>query len=354
MKMKRLSLLAIAMIICSVSMYAESETNRVSNENEGVTLDKVVNTLKERLKFTGYAQFGYTYDDAQDADNEFDIKRIILIMEGKVTDRWTLGFMYNFNSGGSLQEVFADYKVLPGLNARMGQFKVPYTIESPISLTLVEMINGYSQATNYLAGIGPQDTLYGANGGRDLGLSIYGKLFNDVLTYNLGVFNGQGINTKDKNSNKDIVGSVLVSPLNWLSVGGSFIKGKGHAIATSVYNPEIQVGDNYQRDRWAGGLVIKTAPVNIRAEYLGGKDGNVKSEGYYANFEIHACRKLDFIVSYDYLNKNKSMSAKQTNYVAGLQYWFYPKCRLQAQYTFSDKKLGDNSNMIQTQIQIAF
>ena len=38
--------------------------------------------------------------------------------------------------------------------------------------------------------------------------------------------NGQGINLKDKNNHKDIVGSLMVHPLDWLSVGGSFIKAR--------------------------------------------------------------------------------------------------------------------------------
>ena len=35
---------------------------------------------------------------------------------------------------------------------------------------------------------------------------------------------------------------------------------------------------------------------------------------------------------------NKAADFKQNNYIAGVQYWFYPRCRLQAQYTFCDKK----------------
>ena len=48
------------------------------------------------------------------------------------------------------------------------------------------------------------------------------------------------------------------------------------------------------------------------------------------------------------------MDYKQQNYVAGIQYWFYPKCRLQTQYTYCDNKKGENCNRIQTQIQVRF
>lgn len=302
----------------------------------------------------GYIQAGYTYDDTATPDNNFDIKRIIFMAEGKITDNWSLYFMYNFNSGGTLLEAYTDYKIFPGLSARLGQFKVPYTIESPLSPTTVELIECYSQATNYLAAIGNHDPLIGATGGRDLGFMLYGNLFDNILTYHIGIINGQGINNRDRNSNKDIIGSLMVHPLKWLSIGGSFIKGKGNVAGISDVNPNLLPGDNYTRDRWALGTVIETKPVSFRTEYLGGKDGQIKSEGYYMTASYHILPKLDIIASYDYLNKNKEISYKQTNYVAGLQYWFYPRCRIQAQYTYKDSKLEKSGNMVQAQVQVRF
>ena len=52
----------------------------------------------------------------------------------------------------------------------------------------------------------------------------------------------------------------------------------------------------------------------------------------------------------------KLLGKLQNNYIAGVQYWFYPRCRLQAQYTFCNKK-GDgqkDSNLIQAQVQVRF
>ena len=153
----------------------------------------------------------------------------------------------------------------------------------------------------------------------------------------------------------DIVGNLMVNPLKWLSVGGSFIKGKGCAVATSDISPDINVGDSYTRNRWAAGLKIKLKQLDLRSEYLAGKDGSVKSDGYYATANVHLISdKLDFIASYDYFNKNKATDNKQTNYIAGLQWWFYPKCRLQLQYTYCDPHLGESSNLLQTQVQVRF
>ena len=63
----------------------------------------------------------------------------------------------------------------------------------------------------------------------------------------------------------------------------------------------------------------------------------------------------------DYFNKNTDLGAKQTNLMAGVQYWIHKKCRLQAQYMYSVKSNGmknltgsKNYSTILTQVQIAF
>lgn len=320
---------------------------------ETTSLKKVVNTLKDRISLAGYTQLGYTYDDLGEGNNTFDVKRIIFMAEGKITDKWSCYFMYNFAAGGELLEVYTEYKFLPQLTARIGQFKTMFSIENPMSPTTVELINCYSQSVSYFSGF--SNPLYASCGGRDMGLLIYGDLFGKLVRYNLAVMNGQGINVKDKNHQKDVVGNLMVNPLKWLSVGGSFIKGKGNAVAASNVNSEIKIGDNYTRNRWALGAVVTTKPIELRTEYLAGKDGNIKSDGYYLTACAHVLPKFDVIASYDYLNKDKNTSKfKQTNYVAGVQYWFYPKCRLQAQYTFCNRHTGENSNLLQAQVQVRF
>ncbi|KAA6311854.1 hypothetical protein EZS27_037101, partial [termite gut metagenome] len=299
-------------------------------------------------------QTGYTYDD-QVNTNTFDIKRIIFMAQGKITNEWLFYFMYTLGPGSSLTEIYTEYKLLSGLSARLGQFKTPYTIENLMSPTTVELINCYSLATNYLAGVDNSDRLYGGTGGRDIGLMIHGALLDKLFYYQLALMNGQGINIKDQNNNKDVAGNLMVNPLKWLSVGGSFSKGKGYALAASNVVSDVAVGESYTRNRWSAGAIVETAPVSLRSEYLSGKDGKVNSDGFYAVASFHVLpKKIDLIASYDYFNRNKSVGDKQTNYIVGAQYWFYPKCRVQLQYTFRDMKKGEDSSLVQAQIQIRF
>ncbi len=405
--MKQL-LLASLLCLGFTMAYAEEATPK-----EGNTLKEITNTLKERITLQGYIQVGYSYDDKAKKTNSFDVNRAILMARGQITDRWSCYFMYSLAGTGKILEAYTEYRFLPGLTARLGQFKTQYTLENPISPCYTELVSCYSQAVAYLAGTNSSNPLNAANGGRDMGLLIYGDLLNSFLSYNLavmngqginvkdknnhkdivgglylhplkgltvGVMNGQGINVKDKNNHKDIVGGLYLHPLKGLTVGGSFIQGKGNAVAVSAINPDIAIGDNYKRNRWAIGASYKSKPIDLRSEYLAGKDGHVKSNGYYCTASVHVLPKFDVVASYghvksngyyctasvhvlpkfdvvasyDYLNRNKAIGDKQTNYVAGIQYWFYPKCRLQAQYTYRNPKHGENSNLIQAQIQVRF
>lgn len=155
------------------------------------------------------------------------------------------------------------------------------------------------------------------------------------------------------NNPKDVIGNLMIYPLDWLSIGGSSIHGTGHAIADSEYT-RIKTGENYAKKRWSAGAVVTTPKFNLHSEYLGGKDRNVKSEGFYATGSVRFAWNFDFIASYDYFNPNKATDFKQNNYIAGVQYWFYHRCRLQAQYTFCDKKGNGqkDSNLIQVQVQV--
>ena len=342
--------LLITLLVCLLTGYITAQEKQQEN-----VLKDVVNTLKERITLEGYLQLGYTYDDLKSSKtNTFDIKRAILMARGKITDRWSCYFMFSLAGSPKVLEAYTEYTFLPGLTVRMGQFKTMYTFENPLSPTVVELVNCYSQAVSYLAGIDSSDPLYSSSGGRDLGFMLYGTVFDGLLDYHLALMNGQGINRKDGNRQKDIVGSLKLNPVGWLAVGGSFIRGRGCAVGESVVNPAIHAGQSYTRNRWAVSALLKFRYIDVRTEYLRGRDASIHSEGAYATASIHVLPHVDLIASYDYLNRDCDRGLKQTNYVGGLQWWFYPKCRLQVQYTRRVPRASDASNLVQAQVQVRF
>ncbi len=333
--------------------------------------DSETNWMKElssRITLNGYAQGGYSWQDANGVQrNDFNLKRTLLWAKARITDRWSFLFMHDFSS--VVQEFYTDYRLSndKALTIRVGQFKNSFSLENPLSPVVLELIDVCSQSVTYLSGCG-SDPKHGLNYGRDLGAMIYGELFNDFLHYELAVMNGQGINRRDGNNKKDLIAKIDIRPIDGLRLVASGQKGTGHAIATAAWNPDIMEGDDYTRDRYSIGAEYKVGtyapgkykearPISIRAEWLGGKDGKVGSRGGYVTAAIPLTSGVDLVASGDTFDRNTKVDGwAQTNATIGLQYWFYKKCRFQVQYTrcFCGDQIGKDYNLLQSQIQVAF
>ena len=268
-----------------------------------------------RITLNGYAQGGWSYQDINGkGTNFYNLKRTLLWAKARITDRWSFMFMHDFSS--CVQEYYTDYRITKdnSLTVRFGQFKHSYSMENPLSPTQLELIDVYSQAVLYLAGEGP-DPLNGVNYGRDMGLELYGELAKGAIRYNLALMSGQGINRRDLNNQKDFIAKLEVRPLDGLRIVASGYLGTGCAVNTAAWNPDIKVGDNYKRDRYSVGAEYKTAPyspakykearpASIRAEWLGGKDGEVGSMGGYVTTTIPVYDALDIVASGETFDRN--------------------------------------------------
>lgn len=297
-------------------------------------IDDLLKGLDQRIKLHGYAQGGYFYNNKDGENvNSFEIKRVLFWANAQITDRWSFLFMHDFSS--VVQEYYTDYRVTNNnaLTVRLGQFKNCCTFENPLSPTSMETIDVYSEGVTYLTGCG-SDPLFGVQYGRDLGMSLYGETNDKFLRYELQLMNGQGINRKDRNNQKDIIGRLEMRPAKGLNIVATGQLGRGNAVAASVYNPEIQIGQNYERNRYSVGFDYKSKPFNMHGEYLEGKDGKAISRGAYMTGSVNLAPNLDFVASYDFFNFNKSLHMDQHKAVGGFQYWFYDKCRFQVQYIY--------------------
>jgi hypothetical protein len=363
--MKTFSFLRHIMVACLLTMVS---TTLLAQEKKTVEIPDWMADLQKRITFNGYAQAGYAYIDQEDAfrkdpKSSFNLKRTLLWAKAQITDRWSFLFMHDFNS--VVQEFYTDFRITnnKALTVRLGQFKNSFSMENPMSPVQLELVDVCSQAVTCLSGC--YDPLYGLHYGRDLGMKIYGELFNSHLLYELALMNGQGINKKDGNDDKDVIVKLDYRPIKELRIVASAQKGRGHAVGTAAWNPDIHEGDNYRRDRvsfggewksgkYAPGQYKEGRPVSIRTEYLVGRDGEVNSHGGYLTTAIPLIAGIDAVASADYFNRNTSMKYYQTQATAGLQYWFYKNCRLQLQYTRTWSNYQKDYNWLQGQVQVAF
>lgn len=351
MKLKSILAAALLTIAPAIAVCAE-ELNENETNNSTTTLNDVIKaagTVAEKIQINGYAQGGYEYNSS-DNSNTFDFKRTIVWAKAQITDKWSFLYMHDFKA--SSLEYYTAYSFNKALNVRMGQFKNSLSMENCMSPSKLELVNCYSQSVMWMTGF--TDPLIGPQGGRDLGLLIYGQAGNTGLKYELGIMNGQGINKKDGNPEKDFILKLDYKVADPLRIVVSGQIGRGHAIALNPANPDIKIGDNYKRNRLTAGAEYASKPFTMRAEWLKGWDGAVQSQGVYATAQAPVCSKVDAVASFDWLDKNTKLNMRQANYTVGLQYWFFNKCRIQAQYTRCCPSFGKDYNMVQVQTQVGF
>ena len=196
---------------------------------------------------------------------------------------------------------------------------------------------------------------------------IYGNFFSfehdgkeiPILTYKLGVFNGNGMNNKDANLAKDIAASIEVCP-----------GVKGLMLATSYYGGNYYLNSderNANRDRFTVGGKYENGRLTVRSEYIVGKtemannDGiyTLNSDGFYVAggywFNIKS-QKIRPVARYDFLRQDiENPEMNSPYYMVGIDWWPYNNLRLLVNYTVKDKPGYDNlGNLFQAQLSVKF
>ncbi|MBR4533225.1 MAG: porin [Bacteroidaceae bacterium] len=372
MKLKHM-LLALGLVsLGSTTAFAETEPESETQESPtllrravGEKAPEWAKDVADRIQLHGYAQGGYNYSRKGDTNsNTFEIKRVLFWANAQITDRWSFLFMHDFSS--VVQEYYTDFRITrnKALTVRLGQFKNGLSYENPLSPTAMEAIDVYSEGVTFLTGCG-SDPLMGVQYGRDLGLSFFGETNNGKLRYELQIMNGQGINRKDGNNNKDFIGRLEYRPVKGLNLVATGQIGRGHNILTggntSVYNPTIKNGEDYKRNRWTAGFDYKCDAVKLHGEYLEGYDGDAVSRGAYLTGSVPlGTPKVEFVGSYDFFNFNTDLGQDQHKVIAGFQYWFFKKCRVQLQYVYKSAYVAgnqfvhDSNHAVMCQMQVRF
>lgn len=281
-------------------------------------------------KISGYAQLGYQWSETS---STFFVKRIRLSLSGDITPKLDYRVQIEFMSP-KVVDAYLCYRPFEQLNFQLGEYKLPFSIENTDYVPLKYEFIEYPLSLCKLMGF---DDLCGLSAtGRDMGVQAFGGFFKrdgySILNYNFGVFNGEGFNVKDKNKSKDIVARLTVKPAAGLQVSGSYYWG--------------EYGEKYlKRMRYGAGACYDYGPALVRAEYIGGKTGELESRGWYAVAGWRVTRNLLPAVRYDTFLENAALtSSRQTNYTVGLTWQPVKFLRCQLDYTYEDYALREQSN----------
>jgi phosphate-selective porin OprO/OprP len=162
------------------------------------------------LRIRGYIQFDsrwFIADNKSSTNNTFDIRRARPVLQGTLYRYFDYYFMPDFGQGQViLFDAYGGVNYWDELRVRVGKFKPPLGLEM-LQSAADTLFTERSVALNLLPN-------------RDIGIQLYGDLFDNRLAYQVGVFNGVANNTTnggspadfDQNNAKDYVARVFVQP----------------------------------------------------------------------------------------------------------------------------------------------
>lgn len=350
------------------------------------------------VKLSGYGMTQYQYSGQKDAEsNSFNIRMARIALEGRIAGDfyWKTQIQFNGNtsvlgSSPRMVDLFAEWQKYEYFKVKIGQFKNPFTFENPMH-PIDQGFMGYSQNVSKLAGFSDRAGEHTSNG-RDIGLQLQGDFLKNangrnLLHYQIGVFNGQGINTKDVDQQKNVIGGVWLMPVSGMRIGafgwtGSYArKGNWTEIVTDLVSSRPDATKeithtnevrSLNQNRYAFSFEYKKDGWTVRSEYIHstGKafaksitnfnDANAKdcslnekigdkAQGVYGLViaplaQLPKNSRIDVKARYDMYQPNGKNNMQRTQYEAGLNFHIGKRTSILTEYALiNDKTLAKHN-----------
>ena len=352
----------------------------VVGESKSTTTGKFKSFMQKAnpsLKFGGFIVGKFSIDDnkSKSSNSSFDMRYLRLYANGYCFDDFYYRFQLEVNGspgpdrGPRMLDAFVEWQKFDFVKVKLGQFKRPFGFENPYSPLNVGH-GSYSQISTKLASLNDRIGEHKSNG-RDVGVQVQGDLFKSKrghhwLHYQVGLFNGQGINHADKDNFKDLIGGLWISPVKDLCIGGFGWNGR-YVNEHYDKNNEEHVKNHLtetKRQRWGVGLKYES-DYTVRAEYMASYGGVVtnnaaptKSDGWYATVGVPVVKNLKLYARWDCYRDAMTWESLQTNYGVSANYTLGKNLIFQANYAFTDKrgpaKLGNHYNTFDIQVYARF
>ena len=348
----------------------------------------------KRIKLSGYGMTQYQYSNQQNAKgNTFNLRLLRLSLESRVSNDfyWKAQMQINGNtstlgSSPRLVDLFAEWQKYDFARVKVGQFKRPFTFDNPLH-PIDQGFMSVGQAVLKLAGFSDRSGEQPSNG-RDIGLQLQGDVLPNaegrkLLHYQVGIFNGQGINTKDVDQRKDVIGGIWVMPVKGLRVGvfgwegsvarrGTWSDAAGvlHSGVRSLPKHRYALSGEYKVNDWtvrseyvhSTGKAFSTTITNTNAQDSNFKNCNIsalgdKADGFYGLVIAPVVKnKFHLKARYDLYRANAEWNHARTQYEVGADYLFHKNVQLNVEYArVNDRSLSKhNFNLVDVELDFRF
>lgn len=355
MKKLLLLLLVFAGFGVANAQNVEGEATTTSLDERVSKLEKrvtVLDKLKPAFQVSGYLQAGYDYlwDEDGTTTSSLHLRRARMTLQGDVYKgakgaKASYRLQIDLCKSPVILDLWLKYQPVNQFGVQVGQFKVPISIENTnYNATQLEFVS-YAQTVQAMSRNGNTDMTGINSSGRDIGLQFAGGFIKQdgfsLINYEIGVFNGAGINIKDTNKSKDVAARIIIQPVKLLKIAGYYLQGEADITSLTSKYPTMGDGWNNHKyvgyNRYGGGVDYKNDFLFARSEFIGGKTGTYTSAGIYAQVGYKWRDKFSVGVRYDYFDQCVNTEGlHQINYSIAVSYHPWKFMRLQAECTLQN------------------
>ncbi|MBR5084304.1 MAG: porin [Prevotella sp.] len=340
----------------------------------------------DNFKISGYGMLQYQAEDKEGSEhNEFNLRLLRLIFDGKIGDFDWRAQIQGTNAKGpgeptvQLVDLYTEWVKHKEFRVRVGQFKRAFTFENPTH-PITQGWYSYADVINRLSGFGDR-VGEKSSGGRDIGIQLQGDLFPNangrrLFHYQIGVYNGEGINMKDRDERKDIIGGVWVMPIAGVRIGAFGWTGSRGSMKIRQDVPGggttlVDYG-SASRNRYCLSAEYDKNEFTFRTEYLHsqgvaaeGIGSDVvdlskgdKADGWYVFGIVPVVKsKLHAKARYQCYRPSKNWDTSKSMYEVGANYFISKNLEITAEYArVNDRSIAnpDNHNYNFVDVELDF
>lgn len=307
--------LAAAMLCLFGAASAQNTAEQIEAIDSRVEkLETIVDALPT---LSGYSWISYSYGGDV---STFQIRRARVTAKDNIyKDVLTYYLQMAFATAPKVLHAAAGINLSEKFNFWVGETMIPFSLYNTYTSSKNIAFVDHPLVSRKLAGF--SDISGVSTPATDIGVQMYGKL-NNFVSYKMAVGNGADANTADDNLSKDVMGTLILTPIEPLVITGAYYYG--------------ETNDSYAaRERWGVGLCYTGNNFFVSAEYIAGITADTKNDGHYVAAGYWIIPKLAPIARYDYMCEDSDMRAfnEETNYTAGLHYRPAKNFSIQVEYT---------------------
>lgn len=296
------------------------------------------------FEFSGYAQFLYTDNTASASGAGANLSRARFIGKKKIDDKLALFVQTNLTGNSdtasklSLVDANIQYDLGGGRNLWLGQFILPFGVESPVAPRNLHMINYSQESINAEHEIAGDDL-------RDVGLRYNYAPKDGRFSLSAAVVNGEGINRKaDTNDAKTFVGRLGYSFDKFFGAGVSGYEGKRYkAASAAVASYGARAGatgaGDFTKRRAALDATYKKDRLTLQGEYhlyrtgLQGRVSDLVGFGWFVQGGFYLSKTFELTLKRDELtpDRNDASTGKIVT-ASGFNWYFHKAAKMQFAY----------------------